>query len=69
MGDEDRFVERTIRINQLSSEEANAAKAAILARIEENCLKQGGLPFSAMAKGSYVTNLGQFNSLHFLSFP
>jgi hypothetical protein len=33
VGDEDRFVERTVRINQLSSEEGNAAKAAILAAI------------------------------------
>jgi hypothetical protein len=33
VGDEDRFVERTIRINQLTSMEADAAKAAIAAAL------------------------------------
>jgi hypothetical protein len=33
VGDEDRFVERTIRINQLTSAKADAAKAAIAAAI------------------------------------
>jgi hypothetical protein len=47
----------------------NVAKAGIFARIEENCLKQGGLPFSAMAKGSYITNVTRFNAFHLFSFP
>jgi hypothetical protein len=33
LGDEDRFVERTIRISQLPSEQADAAKAAISAAL------------------------------------